>query len=91
MESCVSCSKGQFYGWSCIIALQDTLKDLAIQMIEGLNQFLVILHCCPQQQEGVTTNPSPLPASQLHQMALVRAGDQAIDDVIAEVQVIIFF
>ena len=84
------------FGWEDInrifkkyifIYLQNTLKNLTVQMTEGLNQFLVILHCCPRQQEEITTHPSPLPVSQLHQMALARSGDQLIEGAITDVEV----
>jgi hypothetical protein len=59
-------------------------------VLEGLNQFLVILHCCPQQQGDVTLHPSPIPAESLHKMALKKQGDEELKDIISSVQVNLF-
>ncbi|XP_053396218.1 midasin-like isoform X2 [Mercenaria mercenaria] len=64
----------------------DVCKSLVCQVLEGLNQFLVILHCCPQQQVEVTLHPSPVPADNLHQMALLKQGDEEHKNAISLVQ-----
>ena len=60
-------------------------------MLEGLNQFLVVLHCCPRQQDKCSYHPSPLRSSELHVMAFVRQGDEMIQTAIGAVEVIVMY
>ncbi|XP_048240547.1 midasin-like [Haliotis rufescens] len=54
----------------------DKLKHLSVQLLEGLNQYLVLLYTCPQQVDGARLYPSPYPPEELSPMALLHQGDE---------------
>ncbi|WAR08077.1 MDN1-like protein [Mya arenaria] len=77
---CVVQEQGETIKW------MDQCRTLVVQMIEGLSQFHALLLCCPGKQGQTTFHPSPLPTSDLHEMALVRFGDEKLKTAITDVQ-----
>ncbi|XP_067673927.1 midasin-like [Haliotis asinina] len=54
----------------------DKLKYVSVQLLEGLNQYLVLLYTCPNQADGARLYPSPYPPEELSPMALLHQGDE---------------
>ncbi|XP_041350636.1 midasin-like [Gigantopelta aegis] len=52
-------------------------KSLTVQLLEGLQQFVILLHSCPSRPDASRPYPSPFPPEKLSAMSLVCKGDDS--------------